>query len=152
MSYDTPQREQYGLPSAAYGATTASVAIIGPAGKTGYVRDIEFRPSADCVGTATVPEITVGTAAGTTEYGRMRLGTTAVAGYTVAQGPRRAKTLVLAAGGNGAPPPVLNDYPGHVALETSRIPADTPVVVTGKAGTGGTPAGTFSAVVIVDWF
>lgn len=152
MSYDLPIRESYALQSAAYGATTASVAIVGPAGKTGFVRDIEFRPSADCVGTTTVPEITVGVGVGTTEYARMRLGTSAVAGYTAAQGPRRAKSLVLAGGGNGAPPPVLNDYPGHVALETARLPADTPFVVTGKAGVGGAPAGTFSAVVIVEWF
>lgn len=153
MSYDIPsRREHYYLPSSAYGATTASKTIVGPAGKKGTVRDILMIPSADCVGTTTVPEITVGSGAGLTEYARFRLGTTAVLGYTAAAGPRRARSLTdTAQGRTGTPPPVLNDFSGHVALETAKIPADTAFVISGKAGVGGTPAGTFEAYVTIDW-
>lgn len=152
MSYDRPQRETYYLPSGTYGATTASKTLIGPAGKKGTVRDIIMIPSADNVGTTTVPEITVGASAGATEYARFRLGTTAILGYTSAAGPRRARALTgNAAGYTGSAPPVLSDFAGHVALETAKIPADTAFVISGKAGVGGTPAGTYEAYVIVDW-
>lgn len=152
-TYDVPQRERYYLPSAAYGATTASKTIIGPKGKKGLVREILFMPSADLVGTTTVPEITVGSAAGLVEYARFRLGTTAILGYTAAAGPRRARALTESAAGNtGGIPPVLSDFTGHVALETASIPADTAFVISGKAGVGGTIAGTFEGYVEIDWF
>jgi hypothetical protein len=152
-TYDVPQRETYYLPSAAYGAGTVSKTIIGPKGKKGLVRDIVMLPTADNVGTTTVPEITVGAAAGTTEYARFRLGTTAILGYTAAAGPRRARALTDVAQGNtGGIPPVLNDFAGHVALETAQIPADTAFVISGKAGVGGAPAGTFEAYVHVEWY
>jgi hypothetical protein len=153
MSYDLPtRREVYYLPSGTYGATTASKTIVGPAGKRGTVRDILMIPSADNVGTTTVPEITVGASAGAIEYARFRLGTTAILGYTAAAGPRRARSLVdNAQGRTGTPPPVLSDFVGHVALETAKIPADTAFVISGKAGVGGTPAGTFEAYVTIDW-
>jgi hypothetical protein len=153
-TYDVPQRESYAFASAAYGATTASKTLVGPPGKKGIVRDILMpAPTADLVGTTTVPEITVGASAGAVEYARFRLGTTAILGYTAAAGPRRARSLALAAQGNtGGIPPVLSDFAGHVALETLQIPADTAFVISGKAGVGGTPAGTFEFVVLIDWY
>jgi hypothetical protein len=153
MSYDNPQREVYYLPSSAYGATTASKTIKGPKGKKGLVRDIIVLLSADAVGTTTVPEVTVGSAAGLVEYARFRLGTTAILGYLAAATPFRAKALTdVAAGNTGGIPPALNDFAGHVQLETASLPADTAVVISGKAGVGGTPAGTFEAYVQIDWF
>lgn len=152
-TYDNPQREVYYLPSAAYGATTASKTLKGPNGKKGIVRDIVVLLSADAVGTTTVPEVTVGSAAGLVEYARFRLGTTAVAGYASANSPFRARGLTAAAPGNtGGIPPALSDFAGHIALETAVIPADTAFVLSGKAGVGGTPAGTFEAYVHVDWY
>lgn len=148
MSYDNPVKERVILPSAAYGATTASVKIRGPLGKAGVVRDIVVIPTADCVGTTTVPEVAVGATQGAAEYARFRLGTAVGTGYTSAQGVRRARALAV---GNGAPP-VLSDFAGHIALETARIPADTDVFVAGVAGVGGTPAGTFTAYVEIEWF
>lgn len=148
MAYDTPEREVILLPSSAYGATTGSLKIQGPKGKTGIVRDIEFIPTADCVGTTTVPEIAVGATQGAAEYARFRLGTAIGTGYTSAQGTRRARTLTT---GNPVPP-TLSDFASHVQLETARIPADTNVFISGVAGVGGTPAGTFSALVTIDWF
>lgn len=148
MSYDqVGVRERYTMPSGTYGATGVQVKIIGPAGKKGIVRDILFIPTADCVGTTTVPEVAVGATAGSAEYARFRLGTAIGTGYTAAQGPRRARSLVT---GNPTPP-VLSDFAAHVQLETALIPADTAIFLSGVAGTGGSPAGTFAAYVDIDW-
>lgn len=152
MSYDKPQTEVYAIPSSAFGATTAAFKFVGPPGKTGIVRDIAMEPTADMVGTTTVPEIDVGATSGGTDYARFRLGTTAILGYTSAAGPRRAKSLIAGPGNTGGVPPVLSDFAGHVALETARIPADTAFFITGTAGVGGTPAGTARYEVTVDWF
>ena len=152
-TYDNPQREVVYLPSSAYGATTASKTIKGPKGKKGIVRDIVVLLTADAVGTTTVPEVTVGASAGAVEYARFRLGTSATAGYAAANTPFRARALAEAAPGYaGGSPPALSDYAGHIALETASIPADTAFVISGKAGVGGTPAGTFEAYVHIDWF
>jgi hypothetical protein len=153
MSYDNPiRREVYYLPSGTYGATTVSKIFNGPPGKRGTVRDILMIPTADNVGTTTVPEITVGSGAGLVEYARFRLGTTAILGYTSAAGPRRAASLAKnAPGRTGSSPPTLNDFAGHVALETAKIPADTNFTISGKAGVGGVPAGTFEAYITIDW-
>lgn len=158
MSYDNPfKRETIYFPSAAFGATTDSMAIKGPLGKTGLVKDIRQTVTADMVGTTTVPEINVGSAAsvaGTlkTEYARFRLGTTAILGYLITGGPRRARALAVGAAGNaGGVPPVLSDFAGHVALETARIPADTVVYISRVLGVGGAPAGTGATEVDIDW-
>lgn len=152
-SYDAPIREEYFFPSSAFGATTETQTIIGPAGKKGLVKDIITDLTADCVGTTTVPEINVGTASGDFTYARHRLGTTAILGNTAAGTPYRARSLCQnAQGRTGSSPPALNDYAGHVALETARIPADTAFVITRKLGVGGTPAGTGRTIVIIEWF
>lgn len=148
MSYDQPQRVTYSIPSGAFGATTAAHRFVGPQGKVGIVRDISLTPTADFVGTTTVPEIAVGAASSGTDYARWRLGTAVGTGYTSAQGPRRARSLVT---GNPTPP-VLSDFAGHVALETARIPADTGFYITGIQGVGGTPAGTARYEVEIDWY
>src|SRR5438094_2971575 len=113
MSYDAPQTEVYYLPSSAYGATTASKTIKGPKGKSGLVRDIIVLLSADAVGTTTVPEVTVGSAAGLVEYARFRLGTSAIAGYAAANTPFRAKALIESGVFAGGAAPALNDFAGH---------------------------------------
>ena len=146
--YANPETISYESATGAFGATTASKSYIGPKGRKGLVRDIEVFLTADAVGTTTVPEVTVGTAVGTSEYARYRLGTAPAAGLPAASTPVRARSAVV---GNPTPP-VLNDYVGHVALETALIPADTPFVITGKAGTGGSPAGTGTHRVEIDWF
>ena len=153
MSYDIPEKRVYEIPSAAFGATTATLQFQGPAGKTGYVRNIEVEPSAAFVGTTTVPEVDVGTASGDFTYARFRLGTTAILGYTNTAVPLNAGYIVSTAPGNtGGVPRALNDYTGHIALETVRLPKDTPFFITGTAGVGGTPAGTGRIEVSIDWF
>lgn len=153
MSYDNPsRRETYVFPSSAFGATTESRKILGPKGKKGTVRDIRTYITADMVGTTTVPEIDVGATAGSFEYARHRLGTTAILGNTAAGTPYRASALCATAQGNtGGIPPALSDFAGHVALETAKIPADTVFFITRTAGVGGVPAGTGITEVDIDW-
>lgn len=148
--YNEPVRERYTLPSAAFGASTAIQTFKGPKGKKGIVRDITVNLTADMVGTTTVPEVCVGSASGNVEYARFRLGTSATAGYTTAQNAVRRATTEIGNKGNGGTQ-VLSDFTGHISLGTDYIPADTNFVITGKAGTGGTPAGTGIIHVDVDW-
>lgn len=148
QSFAHPDTRTYESATGAFGATTASKSYIGPKGKRGYVRDIEVFLTADAVGTTTVPEVTVGSAATLVEYARFRLGTTAILGYTAAATPKRARSLVT---GNGSAQ-TFEDFTGHVKLETTYIPADTAFVISGVAGTGGSPAGTGYHRVEIDWF
>lgn len=148
-TYDSPITEEYYIPSAAFGATTDATRIIGPKGRKGFVRDIMVDITASMVGTTTVPEIVVGATSGASEYARFRLGTSATAGY--------AATAVFRAsqvGGNTLQDgtPVYEDYTGHVKMATAPIPADTQVFITRVAGTGGSPAGTGTTRVTIDWF
>lgn len=152
MSYDNPQREVYVIPSGAFGAGAINTKFIGPKGKTGIVRDIAVEITADMVGTTTVPEVAVGASAGSNEYSRFRLGTTAILGYTAANTPFRAKSLIAGPANTGGVPPTLTDFAAHVLLETARIPADTAFFISGVAGVGGSPAGTGRYEVTIDWF
>jgi hypothetical protein len=148
QSFANPLTIPYESATGAFGATTASKSYIGPKGRKGLVRDIEVFLTADAVGTTTVPEVTVGTAAGDVTYARYRLGTTATAGLTAAATPQRARSLVT---GSGAAQ-TATDFASHVELEKTFIPADTAFVISGKAGTGGSPAGTGYHRVEIDWF
>jgi hypothetical protein len=158
-TYDNPKKETYVFPSSAFGATTESRKLLGPKGKKGLVRDIRTYLTADCVGTTTVPEINVGSAASTaggtlyTEYARHRLGTSATAGNTAAGTPYRARALCEAGANNpGGAAPTLSDFSNHIKLETDFIPADTAFFITRVAGVGGTPAGTGITEVEIDWY
>lgn len=167
MSYDNPVRETYSIFANAFGATTTSKKYQGPPGKKGLVRDIRVFLSAAAVGTTSVPEVDVGSAAGDSSFARFLLGTTAIAGY--AAGEYRARPLCQnAQGRTGENPPQLSDFAHHIFLEGNDasgtasipgtvttqtfIPADTLFVITGTAGVGGTPAGTGDIDVIIDWF
>lgn len=167
MSYDTPIRETYSIFAAAFGATAVPKKYQGPPGKKGLVRDIRVYLSAAAVGTTSVPEVDVGTAAGDSSFARFLLGTTAIAGY--AAGEYRARSLCEnAQGRTGGIPPQLNDFANHIFLEGNNnsgttsidgtattqtfIPADTAFFIQGTAGVGGTPAGTGDIDVIIDWF
>lgn len=150
MGYDQPQTETYIQASSAFGATTESQRYIGPPGKKGYVRDIDVDPTANMVGTTTVPEITVGASQGASEYARFRLGTTAILGYTSAAGPRRATQV-------SNRKKTFDDFAGHVKLSQDNvpatvIPADTAFFISRVAGTGGVPAGTGTSRVTIDWY
>lgn len=152
MSYENPwKREVYYMPSSAYGATAAQKKIKSPKNRTGLVRDLVVLLSADAVGTTTVPELNVGASAGSSEYARFRLGTSATAGYAAANTPFRARALIEGQAGFNGSQITLSDFSGHIALETAKIPADTTIFISGVAGVGGTPAGTYEAYVHIDW-
>jgi hypothetical protein len=138
--------ETYWYPAQNFGNSTITHNVIGPPGKFGMVMDIMADVTTAMVGTTTVPEIDVGTGSGDTSYARYRLGTAAGTGYGT--GVHRARQESI----TGNPPPVLNDYSGHVALETAQIPANTAFVITLKAGTGGAPAGVADVMVRIKWF
>jgi len=120
--FANPQAITYESATGAFGATTASKSYIGPKGKKGLVRDIEVFLTADAVGTTTVPEVTVGTAAGDATYARYRLGTTATAGLAAASTPQRARSLVTGSG----QAQTATDFASHVELEKAFIPALSP--------------------------
>jgi hypothetical protein len=152
-SYEKPIRERFSPgPAVAFGAAagTVSYAYIGPRGKRGMVRDITARITAAFVGTTSVPEITVGSAASSVgslnaEYARFRMGTAAATGYGTDPGVRRASQV---SGGLN----VYEDFTGHVKLATAFIPADTVFVITLVEGDGGSEAGTAFVWVDIDWF
>ena len=151
--YDEPIREVYTMPSAAFGATTDAMRIVGPLDRWGLVRDIEVDVTASMVGTTTVPEIAVGATQGASQYGRFRLGTAVGSGYAATAVFRATqvggRTLM-----DGSA--TFDDFPEHVKLgaiqqSATRIPANTPIFITRVAGTGGTPAGTGTVRVTIDW-
>jgi hypothetical protein len=151
MSYDKPWKsEVYYMPSSTYGSAAVQKKIKSPKNKQGLVKDINVLVSADCVGTTTVPELNVGVSAGSSEYARFRLGTTATVGYTAANTPFRARALVEGQAGFNGAQLTLADFAGHISLETAKIPADTGVFISAVAGVG-TPAGTYEAYVHIDW-
>ena len=146
--YPVPQTEVYTFPAQAFGAATKTFNVIGPFGKEGHVEDVVVDITADMVGTTAVPEVDVGTSSGDGSYAQYRLGTAAGTGYTAAQGIRRASQEAW----TGNPPIALSDFANHMAMNKARIPKNTAFVVTLKAGTGGSPAGTANVYVIVKWF
>jgi hypothetical protein len=113
------------------------------------VRDIDVYITASMVGTTTVPEICVGSSQGDASYARFRLGTAVGTGYA-ATAPRRASVVGGFTLEDGTP--VYEDYTGHVKMATAVIPADTAFFISRVAGTGGSPAGTGSSRVIIDWY
>lgn len=165
--YDDPGIERYTFLGNAFGATTASWSWIGLPGRKGIVRDIMVRATAAMVGTTTVPEIRVGTAASDLSFARWRLGTAIVTGNAI--GTYRARTLCAnAQGRTGDKAMKLADFASHINLEGNDgvgspsnaadangfcfLPADTAFFITGVAGVGGTPAGTADVVVDIDWW
>lgn len=140
-----------------FGAAAETVAyeFIGPKGRKGLVRDIEIEVSETMVGTTTVPEIGVGAAAGVAgtpsyDYARFRMGTAAGTGYSTSVNTIRAKSLCVGASATRVPP-TLEDYTGHVKLETDFIPADTLFYINFNEGVDGTEAGAGRPAIEIDW-
>jgi len=166
--YDNPIRIRYELDGGAaiqFGADgeAKSYEFIGPKGRRGLVRDIEIEITEDMVGTTTVPEIGVGDAASDlgsldNEYGRFRLGSTAILGYTTSSAPTnpiRASSLVNSNNEVGAttlPGKQSIAFSEHVALEKAFIPADTTFFISLVPGSGGSETGAGRPAVEIDWF
>ena len=167
-TYDRPQTERYSLLALAFGGTTASRTFQGPPGKKGLVRDIIIDVTTAMVGTTSVPELRVGSAASDNTNARWLLGTTAILGYGT--GEFRARSLCATAQGRtGGRPEQLADFAHHIFLEGNDgsgsvagvagtgtqyafLAADTAFFITGVAGVGGGIAGTADIFVDIDWF
>ena len=146
LHYPVPQTEVISLVNQNFGNSTLTFNYIGPFGREGHVEDIVADITTAMVGTSTVPEIDVGTSSGDTTYAQYRLGTAAGTGYGT--GVKRASQEAW----TGNPPIALSDFSGHMAMNKARIPKNTAFVITLKAGTGGSPAGTASVYVVIKWF
>lgn len=166
-TYDVPKSERFTILGFAFGAATASRNFQGPPGKKGLVRDIVINVTTGMVGTTSVPELRVGTAASDNSFARWLLGTTAILG--LGAGEFRARALCTNAQSRfGDRPMQLNDFANHIFLEGNNgsgaatipgtaplftyLPADTAFFITGVAGVGGAPAGTADVYVDIDWF
>jgi len=162
--YDAPKTERYSLLGLSL-AANASRDFKGPPGKKGIVRDIVVNVTTALVGTTSVPEIRVGSAANDSSFARWLLGTSAIAGYGL--GDYRARSLCQnAQGRTGSRAMQLNDFANHIALEGNNgsnapavaadangfayLPADTSFFISGFAGVG-TPAGVIDGYVDIDW-
>ena len=106
-------------------ATTKTFAIAGPAGKQGEVIEIHNAVTTTFVGTTTPGAVQVGLSGDLDAYGEVLMGTAAA--------PTAAGAAVRGKGGDA-------------------IPANTAVLVTCKAGTGGSTAGKGHVTVAIRWF
>jgi len=170
MSYELigALRERY-LTTAYTFTATAAKPYQGPPGKKGLVRDIIASVTTTLVGTTSVPEVRVGTAASDNSFARFLLGTTAILGY-VGPAAFRARSLCQNAPLRfGNFPTALNDFANHIFLEGNNtlgtaslpgtangqtfvfLPADTPFFITITAAVGA-PAGVVDTTVDIDWF
>lgn len=160
--YDNPIRIRYtfgATPQVAlqFGAAgeTVGYEFIGPTGRKGLVRDIEIEVTENMVGTTTVPEIGVGatvTTAGNPkfDYARFRLGTAAGTGYATTVNTIRARSECTGKSSTKAPP-TLEDFTGHIKLETDFVPADTLFYINFTEGAGGAETGAGRVAVEIDW-
>lgn len=129
MSYADPVSKAYSFPAIAFG-TGSSQTIRGPKGKTGIVRDIHVSATVLFTAVTTSGRVDVGNSTTAAAAGSLTLGT-------------------LAAGGSRS---VLDGQDATSALVSGYIcPADTDVKVSFVAPTGGSPAGTGTVTVFIDW-
>ena len=144
MSYDTPQEITYDYNAQAFGGGTITRHIQGPKGKRGRVAYILASPTVAFVGTTTPGAVQVGVSGTLTKFANVPMGTAGV--------PAPVNVPIVA-----------SDYVGgltgmQMASSTTPpyayayAPADTDIIVTLLAPTGGAPAGTADVVVKVEWF
>lgn len=128
MSYSLPNRREYVFPAVAFGSSSAQ-SFKGPKGKSGILRDIHVSCTTLFTAVTTPAHVMVGTAADTDFNADFTLGTLA------------ATDSVSMIGSTGSVAALLN----------AAIAPDTQVEVTFTAPTGGSPAGTGTVTVCVDW-
>jgi hypothetical protein len=130
MSYSNPDQRFYHFPNVAFG-TSSTQKIRGPKGKAG--RLIATHVSATVLFTAvtTSGRVDIGTAGTANAYQSLTLGTLA-AGAALASDDSNASSSVVT----------------NTLLD---LPADTDVMVSFIAPTGGSPAGTATVGVCINW-
>lgn len=144
MPYDQPQEISYDFNAQAFGGGTITKYIQGPKGKRGRVAQILATPTVAFVGTTTPGAVQLGVLGALTKFANVPMGTAAT--------PAPVNVPIVA-----------SDYVGgltgmQLASSTTPpfayayAPADTPIIVTLLAPTGGAPAGTADVVIKVEWF
>lgn len=135
MSYETPKTLSFVFPTVDIGAGNGSAKFRLPKGMKGRVLDIHLSATETFTAVTTPGTVALGTASDADAYvDETSLGTLA-AGECVA--------LSVASGAN-----FLRDADGTIKV----LPADTDVVLTYVAPTGGTPAGIATITVFVEAF
>lgn len=132
--YDNPNRQTYTFPVADAGAGTVTMKITGPKGKSGKVQDYGLHSITEAfTATTTGSVMSVGKSGTLAAYGaNLAVGTAAI-GAT-----KSMRNTILSLGD-------LNEY------VPAQIPADTEVLFTITAPTGGTPAGIGTPFLTIDW-
>lgn len=129
MSYADPDRRFYSFPGVAFGTSTAQY-INGPRGKKGTLKAIHVSATVLFTAVTTSGRVDVGNATTAAAYGSLTLGTLAA-----------AAAMSSDDSGQTADPIVANH----------EIAANTVVKVSFVAPTGGSPAGTGTVSVMIDW-
>lgn len=128
MSYSLPNRRTYTFPAVAFGSGSAQ-SIKGPRGKAGRLVDIHVSCTVLFTAVTTPAYVQVGTASDTDYNANFALGTLA------------ATDSVSLIGSTGSASSLIQPI----------IDADTQVEVTFVAPTGGSPAGTGTVSICIDW-
>lgn len=135
MSYENPTVLSYVFPNVDIGAGNGSAKFRMPAGMKGRVKDIHLSATETFTNTTTAGTVALGTASDADAYvDETGLGTLAA-----------GECLSLREDNDAN---FLRDSDGTIKI----LPADTDVVLTYVAPTGGTPAGIATITVIVEAF
>lgn len=134
MSYENPDRRTYMWPGQDAGAGAISKTIVGPKGKAGRVHDYGFLNVTTAFTADTTPcEVAVGDGSDADAYGeQFSMATQAIGG---------GKTVRSA----------MESSKARDAMFPKQIPADTEVVLSASAPTGGVPAGVGDLYLVIDW-
>lgn len=122
--YDSPLRETYTFAAINF-ASASTLAIKGPTGKQARLESVMVSVTTSFVGTTTPGQVLVGLSGDTDAYDTLNVG--------------------AAGAGTAAGAAVRSD-------PRTSIPADTAVLVTTVAPTGGSPAGVATINVTIGWF
>lgn len=127
MSYSDPITTVYSYGNHDFGTASETFRFKGPAGKKGYIVDVNVSATETFTATTTEGAVKIGSAEGGAQYVNMGLGT--LADKATQNASDTAADIVL-----------------------RDLPADTGIWVQFLAPTGGTPAGMADVQIIVNWY
>lgn len=129
MSYSNPNRRTYTFPGIAFG-TSGAQTLDNPKGKAGRIVSVQVVATVLFTAVTTPGRVDLGNSTTANAYGSLSLGTLAAAASLSSEG-----TIGYASYTN----------------TTRDIAADVPLKVSFIAPTGGSPAGTGTVILTVDW-
>jgi len=128
MSYANADRRTYSFPAVNF-ATNSAQAIRGPKGKMALLQSISMSATTTFTATTTQGRVDVGVTGTPQAYASLPLGTTAAGGAIASDDSARTAPVIT----------------------QNRLPADTDVLMSFVAPTGGSPAGVGTVTVVIDW-